>query len=182
MQENESEEQKIHNRCEKWKSILLESSPLLTFLMDEMKKAGAPLHKKFISCAPCGPDRAGGFAPKYGIVLCENQLVSSDHVEDTLAHELIHAYDNATVQLDWSSPTHLACTEIRAANLSRECAFTREVRRGHFSIAKQHQRCVKRRAVLGLMQAGHSKEVAEESIRVVWDKCFHDTAPFDEIY
>jgi mitochondrial inner membrane protease ATP23 len=175
-----TQQQILHNRCQSWKSKLLQSSPILTFLFSELDKTGAKFNPKFITCAPCGPDRAGGFAPKFGIVLCENQLVSRGHLEDTLAHELIHAYDHATVQLDWNSPLHLACTEIRAANLSRECAFTREIKRGNFGIAKQHQSCVQRRALL--MQAGYTKETADESIRVVWDSCFKDTAPFDEIY
>jgi inner membrane protease ATP23 len=84
--------------------------------------------------------------------------------------------------LDWSNPNHLACTEIRAANLSKECAFTREIQRGYFAIAKHHQACVKRRAILGIMQAGFSMNEAKVFISRVWEPCFNDTAPFDEIF
>ena len=136
--------QKQHQKCETWTATLLQSSPILTFLTSQTTPK--------ITCTPCSSERAGGFAPNYGIVLCENQLQSRGHLEDTLAHELIHQYDNETVKLDWRNVMHLACTEIRAANLSRECGFTREIKRGKFGLAKQHQVCVRRLSRLGLEQ------------------------------
>ncbi|KAJ3300464.1 Mitochondrial inner membrane protease atp23 [Borealophlyctis nickersoniae] len=101
-----------------------------------------------------------------------------------MAHELIHAYDHCTANVDWGNPEHYACSEIRAASLSGDCKFTRELRRGNFSIAKHHQACVKRRAILALKQIPHcqGEGVAEDAVRSVWDSCFKDTAPFDEIY
>ncbi|KAJ3305596.1 hypothetical protein HDV03_001241 [Kappamyces sp. JEL0829] len=130
----------------------------------------------------------GGFSPHNGIVLCENQLESKSHLEDTLAHELVHAFDQASVKnMDWTSLKVQACTEIRAVNLSGECRFTRELRRGHFGVAKHHQECVKRRAVLGVMQSANLKDEngrkdAERAVLNVWNDCFPDTAPFDEIF
>jgi inner membrane protease ATP23 len=56
--------------------------------------------------------------------------------------------------------------------------------RGHFAFAKQFQVCVKRRAILSLKEnpkfAGPG--IAKEAVNRVWDRCFNDKAPFDDIY
>ena len=36
-----------------------------------------------------------------------------------LTHELVHALDQCTRVVDWEDERHLACAEIRAANLTR---------------------------------------------------------------
>jgi inner membrane protease ATP23 len=174
-------QQKTHNRCEKWKLKLSQSSPILKFLLTELSKhSESPL----LLCTSCDPKRAGGFAPGLGIVLCENNFLSKAHMEDTLAHELIHAYDNVTTKINWKNKLHVACTEIRAANLSGECAFTKEFKRGNWGIAKQHQECVRRRAVMSVLLSKivNTEKEAEDAVRLVWKSCFQDTAPFDEIY
>ena len=33
-------------------------------------------------------------------------------MNDTLTHELIHAYDHCRAHLDWNNLQHLACTEV----------------------------------------------------------------------
>lgn len=106
-------EDSIHARCLKYKQKMLTASPILTFLLQELEKVGHKFDVDTIKCTPCNPERAGGFVPGKGIVLCENQISSKPHLEDTLAHELIHAYDHSTVHLNWNNPLHLACTEIR---------------------------------------------------------------------
>ena len=64
-------------------------------------------------CEPCGPTVAGGFDPyRQQIVLCENNIFSQGHMNDTLTHELVHSYDFCRVQLDWGNLQHLACTEV----------------------------------------------------------------------
>ncbi len=78
-------------------------------------------------------------------------------MEDTLVHEMVHMYDHAKFKVDWDNIRHHACTEvrqidmklviifnralsqIRAANLSGDCRFGREVKRGFFAFSKQHQ-------------------------------------------
>lgn len=74
--------------------------------------------------------------------------------------------------------------QIRAENLSGDCRLAREWTRRHYSLAKQHQACVRRRATLSVAAnpACPSKEVAEQVVNEVWDSCFADTRPFDEIY
>ncbi|KAJ3135366.1 Mitochondrial inner membrane protease atp23 [Physocladia obscura] len=149
-------------QCEKFKDKLLKNSAMIRFMMQNLEKVGCPLTKKHLICTPCDKDRAGGFAPEIG---------------------LIHAFDHCTTNVNWKSPEQHACAEIRAVNLSGECRATREFRRGNFQIAKHHQACVRRRAILGvkMLPGCETGSVAEDAVRVVWDSCFNDTTPFDEI-
>jgi inner membrane protease ATP23 len=69
--------------------------------------------------------------------------------------------------------------------LSGECRFGREViGRGQWKITQQLQECVRRRATLSLMARPEIKDDvhAAKIINEVWDSCFNDTRPFDEIY
>ena len=100
--------------------------------------------------------------------------------------EMIHAYDHLRFKMDWDNNLkHAACTEIRASSLSGECRFAREFfQNGQLSIANQHQRCVRRRAQLSLLgRPGVDDEFdAAKAVNDVWESCFADTRPFDEIY
>lgn len=69
---------------------------------------------RHLVCEPCGPMVAGGFDPyRKQIVLCENNIFSQGHMNDTLTHELVHSYDYCRAHLDWDNLQHLACTEVR---------------------------------------------------------------------
>ncbi|RSH83234.1 Mitochondrial inner membrane protease atp23 [Apiotrichum porosum] len=176
--------EKDWDRCEGWKKELMTTSPMIVFLLKHLKMAGCEFPSSAMQCHPCDPSRAGGFSPAHGILLCQNRVSSKKHMEDTLAHELIHAYDHCKFKVDWMNLRHHACTEIRAANLSGDCRWSREVQRGHYAFSKQHQACVKRRAVLSVKDHPNCKSVedAERAVNEVWDSCFKDTRPFDEIY
>lgn len=80
---------------------------------------------------------------------------------------------------------HAACAEIRASSLSGECRFMREFfTRGQWKLTQQHQECVRRRATLSVMgrQSCKDDKQAAKAVNEVWDSCFADTRPFDEIY
>lgn len=36
------------------------------------------------------------------------------HMEDTIAHEMVHMFDHCRFKLDWHNLRHVACTEVRA--------------------------------------------------------------------
>ncbi|KAG9224455.1 hypothetical protein CCMSSC00406_0007648 [Pleurotus cornucopiae] len=179
--------------CEQWKSHLLQYSPSVLFLMKHLKLSGCAVPPENIICAPCDPSaaaasstpRSGGFSPTSGaILLCAGSFFSRSHMEQTLTHELVHLYDHCLFKVDWANLRHHACSEIRANSLSGDCKWTREVRRGVVRFSKQHQECVRRRAVLSVTSnaACPNKEAAERAVNEVWDSCFADTRPFDEIY
>jgi inner membrane protease ATP23 len=117
MEEPNETLRKQHTKCEKVKEKLIGTSSILKFLLKELDSVGG-FNLDSIKCMPCNPSRAGGFAPKKGIVLCENMFVSDSHMEQTLSHELIHAYDEATVDIDWTNKRHLDCTEIRGKKVA----------------------------------------------------------------
>ena len=168
-------ETRQHARCLKMSKKLLHASPLLLFLQQQ-----SPAFT--LNCQPC-LFRKGGYLDNT-VIICEDQITEKSELEDTLAHQLIHHYDNNTVQLDLSNPNHVACTEIRANTLSRECRFYNELKRGNIGFSKHFQNCVRRRAILGVLDSGSvsSREEAERVVGRVFNKCFQDTCPFDEIY
>lgn len=55
--------------------------------------------------------------------------------------------------------------------------------RRHFTFLKQHQECTKRRAILSIRTnpACKDDEMAARVVNEVWESCFHDTRPFDEV-
>ncbi|KAJ1922294.1 Mitochondrial inner membrane protease atp23 [Mycoemilia scoparia] len=171
-------------RCEQWRDELLQSSPIVKFMKDHLSRSGYEITSENMPCTKCDESRSGGFSPEYGIDLCWNGFFSKDHMEDTMAHEMIHAYDHCNFKVNWLNLEHHACSEIRAASLSGDCRLLRELKRGHYGFIKQHQKCVKRRAILSLLSnpSCKSKEDAERAVNKVFDSCFNDTRPFDEIY
>lgn len=100
---------------------------------------------------------------------------------------MVHAYDFLRFKADFENMNlqHAACTEIRASSLSGECRFWREFwHRGQWKVMNQHQECVRRRATLSVSMRPNCKDDVEAAkmVNEVWDSCFADTRPFDEIY
>ena len=87
--------------------------------------------------------------------------------------------------LNWNDLTQHACTEIRAANLSGDCSFRRELDRDNISptrLAGSGARCVRRRAELSVSMHPlcPNELAARTAVEVAWNSCFNDYAPFDE--
>ncbi|CBQ69658.1 conserved hypothetical protein [Sporisorium reilianum SRZ2] len=199
-------------RCEQWTDELFRTSPMVRFMSKHLtlldcnplsplpppasaatSKTPLPPPQPKLVIAPCPPDIAGGFSPSLpseptshsSILLCSNRIFSKAHLEDTLSHEMVHWYDHCRFLVDWSNLRHHACSEIRAASLSGDCGLAREFKRRHYGFKLQHQNCVKRRAVLSILAnpaCNGDREKAERTVDEVFESCFGDTRPFDEIY
>ncbi|KAL4399133.1 Mitochondrial inner membrane protease Atp23 [Malassezia pachydermatis] len=204
--EETKEDMIARQRVEQWKEDLLRTSPMVRFMVKQLTmlrcdpvsprenegKLGKDTLPPKLLIASCPPDIAGGFSPsapgrppsEAGVLLCANRIYSKSHLEDTLAHEMIHWWDHCRFQVDWNNLRHHACSEIRAASLSGDCRWMREVNRRHFAFSKQHQECAKRRAILSVRAnpACKDDETATRVVEEVWESCFYDTRPFDEIY
>lgn len=75
---------------------------------------------------------------------------------------------------------HLACTEIRAENLSGECNTIREMMQGRITTFAGHgQECVKRRAALSLQANPKCRDGANEFVDAAMERCYSDTYPFE---
>ena len=119
-------------RCEKALDRALSSCATVRTLRQALEGLGVAT-PGFVRCTPCpeGAGIAGGYVPGRGVVLCQQWAAQwPSEVPNTLTHELIHAYDDARARLDWGNLRHHACTEIRAALLSGDCTFGRELDRG----------------------------------------------------
>ncbi|RYC61297.1 hypothetical protein CHU98_g4926 [Xylaria longipes] len=191
-----NEEQDCKN-CEKWRDFALQHSPTVVFLRQKIEALNGRIDASNVVCARC-PARltedgqvhgqSGGFDPSRGILICANAVSSKSHLEDTLAHEMVHAWDHLRWKMDWTGDKnmkHAACTEIRAAMLSGECRWTKEAfTRQNWTLTQQFQDCVRKRAVQSLLARPRCKDdvQAVKVINQVWDSCFSDTRPFDEVY
>ncbi|CAG8435575.1 5763_t:CDS:2 [Diversispora eburnea] len=181
--EQEKAEYKIELK-NNYEEYQCERCPIVVFMLKSLEEAGCKIEKKHFKCLPCDNTRSGGFSPDHGILLCQNRFFSKSHAEDTMVHEMMHFYDHCRFKVDWNNCYHHACSEIRAASLSGDCRWTREIRRGFFNFTKQHQACVKRRAILSVQKNSQCSApgVAERVVSEVFESCFNDTRPFDEIY
>lgn len=220
-------EERDCKRCEEYKDWLFTYSPVVRFLSDKIQDLNGKLDRSNIHCRRCPSvleedgtvnRQAGGFDPNHGILICANEVRDRKHMEDTVAHEMVHAWDHLRWKMDWVGDKdlkHAACTEvslhsllfaahqvpcdrgiimavltcfspqIRASMLSGECRWTREAfTRGQWSVTQQFQNCVRRRAIQSVMARPRCKDdvQATKVVNEVWDSCFSDTRPFDEVY
>ncbi|EGP87150.1 uncharacterized protein MYCGRDRAFT_72054 [Zymoseptoria tritici IPO323] len=183
-------EEKDCKQCDEDVAWLFKASPIITFMKHNIDLLGpqdgsASISRKNVFCRRCNDHQSGGFSPEHGILLCANQFRNRGHLEDTLAHEMVHAYDHMRFKLDPLDLRHAACMEIRASMLSGECRFIREFfTRKQWNITQQLQECVRRRATLSVAARPACKDDVQAAriVNEVWGSCFGDTRPFDEIY
>ena len=104
-------------------------------------------------------------------MLCSDKTGPSPaKVSALLAHELVHAYDRCTADVDFGAAAHLACTEVRAAALAHcmtvPCLASR-------------RECVRARAA-GSVAAirGVGREEAAKEVDAVFERCYGDREPF----
>ena len=119
------------------------------------------------------------------IVLCSNFLPTERQVEETMIHELFHAYDFCRHKFNFEKDAlQVACSEVRAANMSGDCRWTNEFMRGYVAFKGHHQVCVKRRALLSLIASPacqsdpRCKNNPQEFIDTVFHSCVKDFSPF----
>jgi inner membrane protease ATP23 len=113
------------------------------------------------------------------IFLCQQYMDDELMTHKTMVHELIHAIDMCRTKMDpLHNCVHMACTEIRAENLSGECSFFKEFWRMK-SFAGAGQECVKRRAMLSVRANPNCTERAEHFVDAAMYRCFQDVYPFE---
>lgn len=115
------------------------------------------------------------------IFICQQYMSSELHTHKTMVHELIHAIDQCRTKLDpLHNCLHVACTEVRAENLSGECAFWTELPRiWTTKFAGHGQECVRRRAILSVRGNPNCSARADQYVDAVLERCFADVYPFD---
>lgn len=112
------EEQDIVNeeafckRCEDNRDYLFKYSPVVKFMKDEVARLGGDINDKNVVCRMCTAEQSGGFSLDHGILLCANKFRNRGHQEDTLAHEMVHAWDHLKWKVDQDNLRHQACLEV----------------------------------------------------------------------
>ena len=113
------------------------------------------------------------------IYVCQQYMDNEHMAHKVVHHELIHAIDMCRTKMDpLHNCIHLACTEIRAENLSGECSFFKEIPR-MASYRKHGQECVRRRAILSVKANPTCSARAEEYVDAALPRCFQDHYPYD---
>lgn len=169
-------------RCERNVLKCVETSPLVKLMLSALKSAGCEVDiRRNICCEPCDKAVTGGYDSELNqVVVCQNSARSKGVVQGILAHELLHMFDQCRAKMDLKNVDHLACTEIRAANLFH-CSFMSAFLEGSaspFNIAKTHGECVKRKAVESVIAVrGITKEDARAAVDRVFTKCYNDLEP-----
>lgn len=118
-------EERDCKRCDEYRDWLFAYSPVVRFMSEKVGDLNGHLHAGNVVCRRC-PARltedgevhrqSGGFSPNHGILLCANEIRDRKHLEDTLAHEMVHAWDHLRWKVDWEGDKdlkHAACTEVR---------------------------------------------------------------------
>lgn len=113
------------------------------------------------------------------IFICQQYMENELMVHRTVHHELIHAIDMCRTNMDpLRNCIQMACTEIRAENLSGECSFWKELPR--MSTFRGHAaECVKRRAILSVKANPNCTARAEEYVNAAMNRCYMDFYPYD---
>ena len=140
--------------------------------------------RSFFRCEECPEELliGGYWDTERGVVLCQNRPRSPSQMGRTMLHELVHAFDFCRVEMNPTSCLHMACTEIRAANLSGDCNLSMELMRGRgLGFTAHKQECVKRIAASSLSINPGCKEHAVRAVELAWAHCWPDLQPFDHI-
>ncbi|XP_066596854.1 mitochondrial inner membrane protease ATP23 homolog [Prorops nasuta] len=170
------------SKCEKSIYNVVKTSHLVRLLLNALKSAGCEVDiRRHFTCEKCDESVTGGYDTEMNqIVICQNTATSDSHVQGVLIHELIHMFDYCTAKIDFKNIDHLACTEIRAANLAH-CSFLSAWIQGAanpFHFKKSHQYCVKEKAMRSVMAAQNVTEaIAMAAVERVFSKCYNDLEP-----
>ncbi|XP_007516747.1 mitochondrial inner membrane protease ATP23 homolog isoform X1 [Erinaceus europaeus] len=174
-----------NQKCQLMLLKTLQTNPYVKLLLDAMKHSGCAVDReRHFSCEDCNGNISGGFdASSSQIVLCQNNIGNQAHMNRLVTHELIHAFDHCRAHVNWfTNVRHLACSEIRAANLSGDCSLVNEIFRLNFGLKRHHQTCVRDRAILSILAVRDiSREAAQKAVDGVFESCFNDLEPFGRI-
>jgi inner membrane protease ATP23 len=108
-------------RCEEWRDYCFKYSPMVIFMQKNIRELNGDLNAENVKCRRCPARRTedgtvvrqgGGFSPDHGILICANEMRDKKHLEDTLSHEMVHAWDHLRWKVDWADLRHAACTEV----------------------------------------------------------------------
>jgi len=169
-------------KCENRVWNVAKTSPMVKIMMSALESSGCPVDlSRHVACEVCDSSVTGGYDVQNNqIVICQNTCKSESLVNGVLTHEMIHMFDFCRHDLDFKNIEHLACTEVRAANLTH-CSFITSLSHGASTVghvAKSHEECVKVKAAWSVV-AAHKVDIAEarKVVDRVFPQCNKDLEP-----
>lgn len=199
------------SKCMRLAEYARTNSPRVSHLLKKISAAGCTLGSpEPIVCEDVfgGARVAGAYDHSRRLVVMNpstpESFMNQGEWTRAVAHELVHAYDSCRAKVDPDDCRHVACTEVRAANLSGDCDFGPELGRVGparlflSGLAAHQQACVRRRAQLSLSMhpkcisqptavsnrqdqsrsGGGDDETVVKTVASVFDACYSDWAPF----
>jgi inner membrane protease ATP23 len=167
----------IIRRCYEQARQCIESNKSIRRLLDALSSSGCPFNfDRHLTCEIDSSDDRGNIRGGFDsstcqVVLYPKNLHSFKELCTIFQHELIHALDYCRADIDFNNPSHLACTEIRAASSSQP-----------FRLKNQHSICVKNRTRESMeICSDLPRRNLNQIIDDVFLRCYNDTDPFDEI-
>ncbi len=162
--------------CQKKLDKIIETNQKAKKIMEAIKDKDCKIPK--IECKGCDDELCkkhptwGGYHNTGSIGICASNINTNTPFAEIIVHELIHAYD-ACVKFnhdDWGECELVACSEIRAYNLSGICN----------SDKKNYKQCVKNKAIQSLTtgRPGCAAQ-AQEYVDKVFEECFNNRAPIN---
>ncbi|CAE7424664.1 ATP23 [Symbiodinium microadriaticum] len=150
-------------------------------LVNALSAMKAPVDLVCVRC-PSDVRHRAGYSPRHNrIWMCANRFWNPFEFRRVLVHELTHAFDFARAKVDPGSCTHMACTEIRAWNLSGECdLWPNSFKYLGEDMINRKQRCVRDGALASLLENERCQDraLAGAALHEAWDQCWKDYWPF----
>merc|ERR1711971_237910 len=143
-------------RCENLVLEAVQSSPLVCSLVSALNRAGCAFSiARHVACEPLPPGMLGGFDKDLNqVVICSDKCWDLEKVTQILSHELVHMFDDCTARVDWTNLHHLACSEVRAANLAHCLGPLFGFMRDGGPLFEGHAACVKAKASRSVQLVG----------------------------
>ena len=174
----------IVGSCQKTIIKCFENVPYLKLLWTSLESQGcSPDLNRNFSCEICQGGNEIEHAGNYDhatnqVIICANN-VSERKCCGTLIRNMMDMFDKCTYKTDPTNVNHLACTEIKKANLG-DCNYARYLNRkdANFAVNSKHKDCVKSVALENLIRTKFVPEKeAREAISTVFSKCYNDLEP-----
>ena len=163
----------------------LEYSPLVKLMLGALKSQGCitDMFERHFSCDICkeGTEfhNQGGYDDSANqVFVCANNFGKSyGVVHGTILRNLITMFDVCTRKVDFNNVNHLACIEIRKANLAGCNFMIHFTRNNPLAVKEQHASCVANSAITVLNSKIDNYELAKKSVNNVFSKCYNDLEP-----
>jgi hypothetical protein len=164
------------NNAKKWWKV--------DILLNALSALNSPVVVRSVSLLPT--DSPVVYYPSSNVVeIMPSRFWNPFSYRRALARSLVYAFDNARAKVDFQNVDHVACTSIRALNISGECDLWNKWLDyiGEDPLGKDmysmKQRCIRKKVEEHMiLKSSHPSEEIRTGIDRVWERCFRDHWPF----